>query len=86
MPRILVMADEGEGRDTVVLLHERVAPGELESDRSAALLIERLGWALVDADEIEQGTPPPRIFPTRMRLMHRDVGKTPSETRPLRAA
>ena len=53
MPRILVMADEADGRETVVLLQEQVIPSELESDHLSARLIERVGWALVDADEIE---------------------------------
>ncbi len=69
MPRILVVTDEGEGREAVVLLQERVVPGELESDRSSALLIERVGWALVDADEVEQEAPSPTAPPARTRAM-----------------
>ena len=86
MPRILVMADEGEGGEAVVLLHERVVAGELESDRSSALLIERVGWALVDADEIEQEAPSPTVLPARMRVVQPDGRETPPQTRPLRAA
>ena len=78
MPRILVMADEGEGREAVVLLHERVVPGELETDRSSALLIERVGWALVDADEVEQGAPSPTAPPARMRAMQPESQAQPS--------
>jgi hypothetical protein len=53
MPQILVTADGTDGRDTVVLLRERVIPSDLESDHFSAQLVERVGWALVDADEIE---------------------------------
>ena len=74
MPRILVMADEGEGREAVVLLHERVVPGELETDRSSALLIERVGWALVDADEIEHEAPSPTAPPAACGRCNRKPG------------
>jgi hypothetical protein len=37
-----------------VLLDERIAPSDLASDHFAAQLIERIGWALVDADGHEQ--------------------------------
>jgi hypothetical protein len=86
MPRILVMADEGDGRETVVLLHERVIPSELESDRLSARLIERVGWALVDADEIEQRAPSPGEHPVRMTVMQHEGATTAPQTQPLRAA
>jgi hypothetical protein len=53
MPQILVTADGTDGRETVVLLRERVIPSDLESDHFSAHLVERVGWALVDADDIE---------------------------------
>jgi len=86
VPRILVMADEADGRETVVLLQERVVPSELESDHLSARLIERVGWALVDADEIEQGTPSPVVPPTRLTVMKHESAETARTTRPLRAA
>jgi hypothetical protein len=39
------------------LLQERVVPSDLESDHFSAQLVERVGWALVDADEIEHREP-----------------------------
>jgi hypothetical protein len=54
MPQILVTADRTDGRETVVLLQERVIPSDLESDHFSARLVERVGWALVDADEVER--------------------------------
>ena len=60
MPRILVTTDGSDGREAAVLLQQRVAPADLESDdRLCARLVERVGWALVDADELERGAPPP---------------------------
>ena len=53
MPRILVTTDGSDERETAVVLQERVLPSDLESDHFSALLVERVGWALVDADEIE---------------------------------
>jgi hypothetical protein len=36
-----------------VLLDERVRPEHLSNDHSAAQLVERLGWAISDAEEAE---------------------------------
>jgi hypothetical protein len=41
------------------VLQERVLPSDLESDHFSAQLVERVGWALVDADEIEHRPPAP---------------------------
>jgi len=32
---------------------ERIVPADFESDAASSLLIERIGWALSDADTIE---------------------------------
>lgn len=53
MPQIIVTTSPPESGDGVVLLRERIAPLDLESDHFSAQLIERLGWALVDADDLE---------------------------------
>jgi hypothetical protein len=62
MPQILVTTNPPGGGDEVVLLRERIGLPDLESDHFSARLIERLGWALVDADELERPTeiPGPR--------------------------
>ena len=58
MPQIIVTA--GPGRDVgdaTVMLRERVNATDFESERFAANLLERLGWAVSDATEVErQGT------------------------------
>jgi hypothetical protein len=55
MPHILVLADDASGRPAVVMHQERVAAANLDSDHYRAQLIERVGWAVLDADEHEAG-------------------------------
>jgi hypothetical protein len=52
MPQIFVTADGG-GEERSVMLRERVNVADFESDRFSANLVERLGWAVVDAAEAE---------------------------------
>jgi len=57
LPQIIVTAD-GASEQRSVMLRERVNVADFESDRFAANLVERLGWAVIDAAEAErdQGT------------------------------
>jgi hypothetical protein len=43
-----------ETPDLYVLLEERVTASHLETDHSCAQLIERLGWAVLDAEGLER--------------------------------
>lgn len=55
MPQIVVTADKSDGREhEAVMLRERVNVADFESDRFAANLVERLGWAVIDAAEAER--------------------------------
>jgi hypothetical protein len=55
MPEILVAAKTDRREDpTIVLYRERVTPADVEDDHSAAQLIERVAWALSDAEQAEQ--------------------------------
>jgi hypothetical protein len=55
MPQILVEADRrGEGDSTVVVYRERINLSDLESDHFSGQLVERVGWAVLDADELER--------------------------------
>ncbi|HTX32814.1 MAG TPA: hypothetical protein VMD09_15630 [Solirubrobacteraceae bacterium] len=55
MPRIVVTTEPNRRTpDQAVLLDERVSSSDLASDHFAAQLIERIGWALLDADGHEQ--------------------------------
>jgi hypothetical protein len=57
MPRILVTTETQSEQDMTMLLDERIAPSDLESDHFAAQLIERIGWALFDAEDSERSLP-----------------------------
>jgi len=52
MPQILVIADSSQSEDEVVY-RERVARSSLESEHFAGQLLERVGWAVGDADDLE---------------------------------
>ena len=53
MPQIVVTANGPESRGGREVMRERVAPTDLESDLFIAHLVERIEWALSDADSIE---------------------------------
>lgn len=58
MPQIIVTADHSEDRgEGAVMLRERVNVSDFESDHFSSQLVERLGWAVSDADEVEQSEP-----------------------------
>jgi hypothetical protein len=54
MARIIVTTDNSERHDTPVLLEERVYPVHLADDHAAAQLMERLAWAIGDAENTER--------------------------------
>jgi hypothetical protein len=55
MPQIIVTADESsEGGERSVMFSERVNVRDFESEHFQGQLVERLGWAVGDADAVEQ--------------------------------
>jgi hypothetical protein len=55
MPRIIVTADgQTAGGDRRIMFAERVSVSDFESEHFQAQLVERLGWAVGDADAVEQ--------------------------------
>ena len=54
MAQVIVIADAGDRREPLVMLWERINAADFESDRFAARLVERLGWAVGDAHQAEQ--------------------------------
>ena len=54
MPRIIVTAEQPTSAAASVLLAETVHPVHLSSDHGARQLIERLRWALGDAEQLER--------------------------------
>ncbi len=58
MPQIIVTADDTHVLEhTAVTLRERINVEDFDSDRFAANLVERLGWAVLDAVEAERSEP-----------------------------
>lgn len=59
MPQITVTADaSSDSEDRAVLLRERVNVADFESHHFATQLVERLGWAVGDAHELERAEAP----------------------------
>jgi hypothetical protein len=54
MASIIVTADAGDSFDGPVLLKEIVSSVHLSTDHGAAQLIERLAWAISDAEDTER--------------------------------
>jgi hypothetical protein len=54
MARITVSTEQSERPDTEVLLDEWIYPEHLCDDQAAAQLIERIGWAVTDAYDVER--------------------------------
>jgi hypothetical protein len=50
---MLVTTEPVDHLPAEVMLDEQIAPGNLTSDHFAAQLVERIGWALVDAESAE---------------------------------
>jgi hypothetical protein len=60
MAYITVTADRPDGGVSTPIHTERVELRDLESDHFSAQLIERIGWALLDAEELNPNEARPR--------------------------
>jgi hypothetical protein len=54
MPRIRVTTELKPSREPLVLLDERICASDLGSDHFRGQLLERIGWAVADADDTER--------------------------------
>ena len=54
MPRVQVLTEEAQGRGEKVMLTEHVPSEMFANEHYADQLVERMGWALADAEEEEQ--------------------------------
>ena len=54
MPRIIVMSEPNTPPEGAITLDERVTAADLRSGHHSAQLIERVGWAVHDADDVER--------------------------------
>jgi hypothetical protein len=52
MPQILIVTDSPQS-DGEVVYRERIASSDLESDHFSGQLVERVGWAVSDANALE---------------------------------
>jgi hypothetical protein len=50
MARIIVTTDTGGSDEQRILLDEGVCPAHISDEHSASQLLERLGWAVTDAE------------------------------------
>jgi len=55
MARIIVTTDPSTEDAAPVLLDESVYSIHLDNDHNSAQLVERLGWAITDAEAIQRG-------------------------------
>ena len=54
MPRVIVITEDRKpGVEESVLLDEQVHSIHLDTEHSAGQFIQRLGWAISDAEEVE---------------------------------
>jgi len=54
MPQIIITTD-GPGETEAKEVHrERIHAADVETETASNLLVERIGWALSDADQIER--------------------------------
>jgi hypothetical protein len=78
MPKIIVVSEHQDGGATTTL-EEHVVPAHLEDEHSAAQLVERVAWAIVDAEEAETALPEarrplPRHFTSPVAEWTREAG------------
>jgi hypothetical protein len=57
MARITVTTDATNQHASPVLLEESVYSIHLDNDHTAAQLIERIGWAMTDAEDTQRSQP-----------------------------
>ena len=80
MPRIIVQAHALDGAPGVVTMAERAVPSRQQNDHYIAQLIERVGWAVLDAERLESQSimsDPDGPALTRTTLTNRPDARTP---------
>ena len=73
MPKIIIQAIVSDGTPGPVTLDERAVPTDLHGDHYVLQLIERLGWALADAEEIEASHSSVPSAAQQVEASHRSV-------------
>ena len=62
MPQILVVTDSHDASGGDVVYRERLNLRDFESDHFSGQFAERVGWAVLDANQIEQTESKDRSF------------------------
>jgi hypothetical protein len=57
VPQVIITTIEAGG-EAIEVHRERIVPADFETDAASSLLIERIGWALNDAEALEHPIPP----------------------------
>jgi hypothetical protein len=87
MPRVIVITNPSQlPRDASVLLDEQVHTVNLSSEHSAAQLVERIAWAITDAEDAESHRRPSRLSDSAARARTRTQATRSSGTRRLQVA
>lgn len=73
MPQILVVADSQTETGDAVIYRERISSADLESAHFSGQLVERVGWAVRDANELERRSIEPS--PSRALALSRPLPK-----------
>ena len=77
MPQIIVTADKlAEDAEPPIMFRERVSENDFESAHFAAQLVERLGWAVGDAEEVNRRS---RVKTDQRRERQRVIDATQRE-------
>jgi len=85
MPRIIVITDlPPDQHNPTVVLDERVHPVHLSTGHAAAQLVERLAWAIVDAEQAEAAGPEKPVS-AREQVPIRPTAISPRRAQPLAA-
>jgi hypothetical protein len=83
MPRITVTTDiRPDQGEPAVLFGERIHSVHLSTGHAAAQLVERLAWAIIDAERVE-GERPRQPVPARERIPAHAVAIRARRARPL---
>lgn len=64
MPHVVIVATPKNAAPEIVY-REQVKPAHVQDDHSAAQLIQRVGWAVVDAQEVEDSGGEAKALETR---------------------
>src|SRR5438309_82213 len=67
MPRIIIQTEGTQQHAPAATLSERLAPADARSDHYLDQLIERIAWALLDAEDLEAANASAAVVPASHR-------------------